>query len=998
MDNRKVIWSPLKGTSQEIALMCPASTILYHGTRGGGKCLPIWTKIPTPFGWVNHGDLKTGDLVFGSDGKVISVTDVFGHHTRDVYELEFTDGSTIEASDNHLWTVTFDRGIDKKWKTIDTIEILDRCDKGYPTQLPMRNPIMYDRINLDISPYMLGLYVGDGFSTRIISKKGHSQNRVGFGSMDNESIEYAKTNGFYNSYKNESFEWVGGKKIVADSLIKLNLFGKKSIGKFIPDEILYNDVKTRLSFLQGLADADGTPTRCGARICTVSEQLQLDVLQLVRSLGGYARSSVYYPKEGMNQKLPIYNIDFSLLDMIPFRLSRKVSKYKKPTRTGWLYPKIKSVKFSKQDVVSCISVSAENSLYMATNQYIPVHNTDVQIMRFRSSVGVGYGRYFRGIITDLTYHALDDIVSKTKKYFSQFNDGAKFLSSKGDYRWVWKTGEELLLRSVSSEEDYYSLHGQEFCIHVNELVDIEGKGLIEIKDVVEGDKILTPIGYKAITKVFPIQDKECNIVYVFDKQNNIIGHQTQSIDHKLLTSKTRGFQKAKNKQSVALMSDVVGNDWFLHPYRTHESVFTKFKFNRGMIQVIPCGIKPTIDITVEDVNCYVNPLTKLVSKNCYIGVNEVSKLPSLEIIDLLSSLNRTSFVPEEHPLPDGTILPEIPMCMFLTTNPSGASRNELKKRFIDKAAPGEIFKTEAKLFNPRTQKEEIVTKTQCHIFSSWMENSKLAVEYIADLNAISDTIKRKQWLLGDWGAADDNETMFGDIWDYTTHVLKPFDIPLTWQVTRSFDWGSSAPFSVGFWAISDGCDVELRDGTTISTIRGDVFRIAEWYGAQAGSPSKGLFMISAEISKGIIERQMSLNIHDRIKPGAADNSIWDIKSGASIASEMQKPVRLDNGQTVQGIVWNRSDKGAGSRVHGWQMMRKMLEDAKRPLNSVREKPGLFVFNTCTDFIEQTPTVMRDSKNPDDLDTKGLDHIQDEARYFILSTATGARSGKTVGLG
>jgi len=183
----------------------------------------------------------------------------------------------------------------------------------------------------------------------------------------------------------------------------------------------------------------------------------------------------------------------------------------------------------------------------------------------------------------------------------------------------------------------------------------------------------------------------------------------------------------------------------------------------------------------------------------------------------------------------------------------------------------------------------------------------------------------------------------------------------------------------------------------MSTIRGDVYRIAEWYGAVEGQPNKGLLLMNAEITKGIIERERALGIYGRVRPGAADNSIWAVQSGASIANDMAKSVRLDDGTTVPGVTWRRSDKSAGSREGGWDAIRRFLHGAIRPIGSARERPGLFVFDTCKDFIELFPIIPRDSKNANDVDTHSCDHQADELRYKILSTATGARSGKVRGV-
>jgi hypothetical protein len=430
-------------------------------------------------------------------------------------------------------------------------------------------------------------------------------------------------------------------------------------------------------------------------------------------------------------------------------------------------------------------------------------------------VGIGYGRYCRALATDLQLSSLDDIISKCKKYFFQFNDGCKFLASKGENKFVWKTGEELLFRAVSCKDDYDKLHGAEFN---------------------------------------------------------------------------------------------------------------------------------------------------------FITINELTKHPTSEVFDMLLSLN-----------------------------PYSIGKRWVKERFVDVGNPGEIIKRETKIFNPQTGKDEVIVKTQCYIFSSWRENKFLSKEYIADLMNEPNEARRKAWLLGDWDSDDDEGAMFADLWRYDTHVMKPFVIPHSWKIYRSYDHGEAKPFSVGWHAISDGSDVELHDSRVISTVKGDIFRIAEWYGCEVGKRNVGLRMLASDIAKGIIEKEISLGIYGKVTNGPADNAIWTVENGNSIAASMQRPVRLDNGKTVAGINWTRSDKGSGSRIAGWSTMRKHLANAIKPLSGVREYPGLFVFNTCYDFISLIGSIPRDKKNPDDIDTNCEDHAFDEIRYMILSTATGARSGKTVGL-
>ena len=96
--------------------------------------------------------------------------------------------------------------------------------------------------------------------------------------------------------------------------------------------------------------------------------------------------------------------------------------------------------------------------------------TDCQVMRFRRHVGQGYGHHWRGIIFDKSYKNLGDIINQSKRWFPKFGDGAKFLSSMSDLKWLWPTGEELLFRHMEKAKDYEKYHGHEYpFIGYNEL-------------------------------------------------------------------------------------------------------------------------------------------------------------------------------------------------------------------------------------------------------------------------------------------------------------------------------------------------------------------------------------------------------------------------------------------------------------------------------------------------------------------------------------------------
>jgi hypothetical protein len=499
--------------------------------------------------------------------------------------------------------------------------------------------------------------------------------------------------------------------------------------------------------------------------------------------------------------------------------------------------------------------------------------TDAQLMRFRARVGQGYGRHWRGVIFDREYKNLDDLVSKSMRWFPEFKDGCRFVNSKSDYKWIWKTGEELLFRTVKKDADYWGFHGQEFPF----------------------------IGWNELTK-YP-----------------------SSILFEAMSSCNRS------------------------------------------------SFRP------EDFPFYIN-------RNIY------------------ETVGRVEYVHVKHRHAMKMHLPEIPLETFATCNPSGPGHNWVKKQFIAAAPMGKIQKTSINVYNPKTQKREDVFKTQVHIFGSYMENKYLSPEYVATLESIDEPNKRRAWLLGDWDVVAGG--MFDDLWDSSVHVVKPFEIPQSWRIDRSYDWGSSKPFSVGWWAESDGSDIILPDGSIKTTVRGDIFRISEWYGC-TNRPNEGLRMLGTEVAKGIIERELAQKIYKRVHPGPADNSIYDVENGNSVAASMGLPVNIA-GVKYPGVSWIRSDKSAGSRIAGWEKLRLYLKQAKHPcllddkgkpikgIKLPREHPGIFIFDTCKHFIELVPVLPRDEKNPDDVDTEAEDHVGDEARYKLLSIGVGAKGGRTSG--
>jgi hypothetical protein len=250
-------------------------------------------------------------------------------------------------------------------------------------------------------------------------------------------------------------------------------------------------------------------------------------------------------------------------------------------------------------------------------------------------------------------------------------------------------------------------------------------------------------------------------------------------------------------------------------------------------------------------------------------------------------------------------------------------------------------------------------------------------EYADKLEGLGDPALVRAMLEGDWDIVAGG--MFDDVWDYGHNTCDPFPIPSRWPITRSFDWGSSKPFSVGWWTESNGEEVTLPDGTKRTWPAGHRFRIGEWYGwnskenggyHETGEPNVGCKMDDDDIAKGILKREKENGWKGRVLPGAADSSIYDTKPGTvSSAKTMEK----------HGVFFVRADKSPGSRVNGWAMMRKMLRASHK---TPQEEPGLTIFNTGVHFIRCVPVLPRHKIKTDDVDTESEDHNGDESRYEL----------------
>lgn len=359
----------------------------------------------------------------------------------------------------------------------------------------------------------------------------------------------------------------------------------------------------------------------------------------------------------------------------------------------------------------------------------------------------------------------------------------------------------------------------------------------------------------------------------------------------------------------------------------------------------------------------------------FIGWNELTKYPDSQLFDKMMSCNRSSWTQEKDSPKDKAgnyTVPPMKLETFSTCNSSGPGHRWVKARFIDVSPYGIPFARVTNVFNPKTQKREDFTKTQVAFFGSYKENIYLDPAYVSELEEISDPNQRKSWLEGSWDVISGGA--FDDLWNRAIHIKPRFVVPQTWFINRTFDWGSSAPFSVGWWAEANGEEVTLLDGKKWTPQRGSLIRINEWYGCDPKIINKGVKMSAKDIAVGIRKREIQMMqqgwILTQPYSGPADNQIRDVRE-----SDVET---IEKKMADEGIRWTKSDKSPGSRKHGLELTRGRFENAVKG-----EGPGLYFMGHCTAAISTIPVLSRDEDNEDDVDSESEDHPYDDTRYRVL---------------
>jgi intein/homing endonuclease len=453
------------------------------------------------------------------------------------------------------------------YKVVKTSDMMNDIKKRgrYNYRLPVVDPVQFENKDVNIDPYLLGLLLGDG-SICNSGVRIHTKDEELFDNIKNLEEHTSFVN--YQKNDTSTIFDIRFKSKIKERINHYGLLNKKSNNKFIPKEYLYNSLDVRVSLLQGLMDTDGYVDKKGTvQYTTVSEQLSKDVRELVLSLGGTARVTSKIPtyryngekKEGQKA----YTITMSFANnIVPFKLLRKVDRYYK--RTKYLEHKyVKSITYSHHEEAVCIKVSNPDELYV-TRDYVLTHNTTVLTKIANTAFNLGYNvlqiffednpkiiqrKHFTlwtGIEPDNLVQHKEEVMGKISEIQKTMtnklvlkklpSDSITMSNIKNQVRKMIADGTKIDMITLdyidcivpeSTSKDEWKAEGSVMrgfeamchelsiagwtgtqgnrCVSLDTYVDIEGKGIIQIKEVEVGDKILTHDGFKKVSYIFPIE-------------------------------------------------------------------------------------------------------------------------------------------------------------------------------------------------------------------------------------------------------------------------------------------------------------------------------------------------------------------------------------------------------------------------------------------------------------------------------------------------------------
>lgn len=299
----------------------------------------------------NVEDIDIGDQLMGPDSSPRNVINLIRGNER-LIKINPIKGQSFTVNENHILSL---RSSYTECKIIKnqiiniSFKEWEKLPKYRKHQLKLYRPNIINFSSnelLEIDPYILGLYLGDGnidhsptLTSADVEVSSALVNMVG-----REYPEYKVTTSKKERTSAITLRVAGkiGRTNLLTSKFKtLGIYGKLSGDKYIPLKYKISNIENRLQILAGLLDTDGHLHNSGFEYCSKSKQLMEDVLFIARSCGFSANLGKLKIVNGVVYYRCNINGD---TDKIPTKIKRKQSSKRKQKKsvlaTGFTYEEV----------------------------------------------------------------------------------------------------------------------------------------------------------------------------------------------------------------------------------------------------------------------------------------------------------------------------------------------------------------------------------------------------------------------------------------------------------------------------------------------------------------------------------------------------------------------------------------------------------------------------------------------------------------------------------
>lgn len=594
-DDVNIVFQPNPGPQTDF-LASTEKEVFFGGARGGAKQIDLNTILPTPTGFSTMGEIKVGEYILSPNGNPVKVIHKSKIDYAPVsYKVEFNTGEIFLADKDHNWfTLTSKerknnsklceafrenrkllrpsraKKVSKEPRVSETIsklnservhvykeptlgsvkttkELFDTLYDGKEINhsIAVTSPIEYVEKALPITPYLFGLWLGDGYSScgKIGMEEGDMNEAL---SYLNEEILSAKV---IIENRNLPFKTVTFTNLTT----RLRELGVKD-NKHIPLVYLRSSIEQRKELLRGILDTDGTCDKRGQITLTFkSDKLMEGTFDLISGLGIKTRITQRESYIG-DKCYGLYNIVKFLSPFPVFKLKRKLQRQKLDGLRPTVFRRfITNITPCAPVPMQCLTVSSADGLYLIGKSYITTHNTYSLLV---DPLRYCHREAARALILRRTMPELRDIINHTLRLYPKAYPGAKFREQEKE--WRFPSGARIEFGYAENETDALRYQGQAYTyVGVDELPQFPSadvwnllKGSLRSIDkeiptfmracVDEGD-VLTIDGWKPIQNI-----KRDDQVYSLDSADKIVIKRVTDIfeydiDEELVRLKMKGL-------------------------------------------------------------------------------------------------------------------------------------------------------------------------------------------------------------------------------------------------------------------------------------------------------------------------------------------------------------------------------------------------------------------------------------------------------------------------